>query len=278
MSSLIDLATMSGEQAETEPVYFTDVRFADDTIFHGFFSRNGGTSQNSYASLNCGWGSDDEPGCIANNLMRVSKSAGVEYGSLTTLHQVHSAECVVVDAPWSREDRPKADAFVTKTPGFALGILTADCGPVLFHGRDGDDKPVIGAAHAGWGGAFKGVLQATVQSMKEIGAQPESIKASIGPCIGQNSYEVGPEFYQNFIEQADENDRFFKSSNTPEHMMFDLAGYCALQLASAGVKQISIKDLDTYYNEEDFFSYRRATHRKVADYGRQISVVAIKEN
>lgn len=258
-----------------QAAYFTDSRFEEDGIFHGFFSRNGGVSQNAYASLNCGWGSDDDHECVAENLNRVTAAAGVEARNIVTLHQTHSAECVVATELWLRHERPEADAVVTKTPGLAVGVLTADCGPVLFYGRDGDGSPIIGAAHAGWGGAFKGVLQATVKTMIEQGAELDTIKAAIGPCIGQTSYEVGPEFYQKFLEQSDENDRFFKSSKTPDHMMFDLPGYCALQLALAGVKQISIKDLDTYYNEEDFFSYRRATHRGDADYGRQISVIAI---
>ena len=163
---------------------------------------------------------------------------------------------------------------MTDVPGMGLGILTADCAPVLFYAEG--KKPVIGAAHAGWGGAFKGVLESTLQGMEELGAAREEIRACIGPCIHKTSYEVGAEFYQRFVEEDFENERFFQSSRKKDHFMFDLAGYCASRLQKAGLKRVYIKDIDTYFNEEDFFSYRRPVHRGEKDYGRQISAIAIK--
>lgn len=260
--------------------YFQASEFSPEEVsrvFHGFFGRQGGVSRDVYASLNCGRGSADEPDHVVQNIARVEGLSGVKRGALLTLHQIHSKECVVVEKPWALQDRPKADAFVTKIPGIALGILTADCGPVLFSGRDADGAPVIGAAHAGWGGAFGGVLEETVAKMIELGAQKDTIEAAIGPCIGQESYEVGAEFVERFIEADPANERFFIPSKRDGFMMFDLPGYCKQRLENAGVRKVCVKGLDTYFNEEDFFSYRRATHRSEPDYGRQVSVIAIRE-
>jgi len=243
-----------------------------ERVFHGFFSRKGGQSEGLYAALNCGAGSDDDPEAVIANKEIVRKAAGAEH--LVTLYQVHSAECVVVDAPFEGTV-PEADAMVTDKAGIALGVLTADCAPVLFYGEKADGSPVIGAAHAGWGGAFKGVLAATVEKMQGLGAELPSIRAAIGPCIAQSSYEVTYEFAERFVEQDDVHERFFKAAQKDGHLMFDLPGYCAARLAQAGVRQVELLDRDTYSDEDHFFSYRRKTHRDEADYGRQISVVCI---
>ncbi|MGH1398839.1 MAG: peptidoglycan editing factor PgeF [Alphaproteobacteria bacterium] len=244
-----------------------------DGVFHGFFSRKGGVSTGIYAGLNCGAGSDDDPAAVLANKDIVRDAAGAE--ALVTLHQVHSAECVVIDAPFAGEP-PEADAMVSDQAGIALGVLTADCAPVLFMGEKANGAPVIGAAHAGWGGAFKGVLGASVEAMIGRGAVLSSIRAAIGPCIAQASYEVTYDFAERFIEQDEGHEKFFKAASREGHLMFDLAGYCALRLSQAGVRQVEILDRDTYADEENFFSYRRKTHRDEADYGRQISVVCIK--
>lgn len=258
----------------SEPVYFEQAEFSADGVFHGFFSRRGGESEGIYESLNCGSGSNDDPQAVKGNREIVASMIGCDAQKLLSLHQIHSAECVVVEKAWS--ERPQADAMVTDKAGFALGVLTADCGPVLFHGVKASGDPVVGAAHAGWGGALKGVLEATVARMKELGADSESIKACVGPCIGQASYEVGGDFAKPFIEEDETAERFFKSGKRAGHLMFDLPGYCAFRLARAGLKHVYIKDLDTYSHEQDFFSYRRTTHRNEKDYGRQISVIMIK--
>lgn len=253
---------------------FTDNETAP--VFHAFFGRAGGVSGDIYASLNCGVGSADEPERVTENRRRIAASTGVAPENFLTLHQIHSDKCVTVKEIWDMKDRPQADAFVTDVPGIALGILTADCAPVLFYGENAKGKPVVGAAHAGWGGALKGVLESTVKAMNALGAESAKIRACIGPCIGRASYEVTEEFSAPFLEQDEANEKFFAAGKRPSHLMFDLAGYCASRLAGAGLRQVFIKDLDTYFNEEDFFSYRRSTHRQEKDYGRQASVICIK--
>ncbi len=267
------------QQDSSEPLYFEQAEFAErstDTVFHGFFSRRGGVSKDIYASLNCGPGSDDNPAHDIQNRKIVSDVVGCDPAKLLSLHQIHSADCLVVSEDWDAQNRPKADAMVTDKPGFALGVLTADCGPVLFQGKTGEGKPVVGAAHAGWGGALKGVLDATIERMVELGAQVETIQAVVGPCIGQASYEVKNDFAEVFVEEDEVAEKFFKAARQEAHLMFDLPGYIAFRLARAGLKNVYIKDLDTYFNEEDFFSYRRTTHRHEKDYGRQISLIMIK--
>jgi len=240
-------------------------------VKHGFFTRQGGVSVGIYKGLNCGPGSDDDPTAVQQNRQSVVEYINADH--LLTLHQVHGKDCVVADAPYDK--RPKADAHVTDVPGLALGILTADCVPVLFVGEKTDGAPVIGAAHAGWGGALKGVLAETVGQMQALGAELCSIRAAIGPCIAQKSYEVSASFVDPFMEEDEMNERFFMVAQREGHLMFDLPGYVALKLAKAGVKNVSIGDQDTYALEEDFFSYRRTTHAQELDYGRQISVVMI---
>lgn len=272
------MATQSGRQG-SERLYYGLKQFADNDesdIFHAFFGRTGGVSTDIYSSLNCGEGSEDNPEHVAENRARVAEVFGVEPANLLSLYQVHGDTCVSVTEPWTSDSKPEADAMVTDRPGLALGLLTADCAPVLFCGCKADDAPVIGAAHAGWRGALAGILETAVQGMTALGAKPEDIRACIGPCIDKNSYEVDQEFYEQFMSEDDENERFFGAASKERHHMFDLAGYCAFRLYKAGLSRIYIKDLDTYFNEEDFFSHRRATHRQAKDYGRQISAIMIK--
>lgn len=256
----------------SEDLYFTEPGFAAGGVFHGFFGRSGGVSEGVYAGLNCGNGSNDDPAAVAENRRRVAEEAGCAAENLRTLYQVHGDVCVVS----AGQKGVEADGHVTDQAGVALGVLTADCAPVLFYGEKDDGAPVIGAAHAGWGGAFKGVLGATVEQMKALGAREESLQAIIGPCIAQSSYEVGFDFADQFLKQDEANEVFFKSAQKDGHLMFDLAGYCALRLSQAGLKQVFIKDVDTYANADRFFSYRRTTHAGEPDYGRQISVIAIR--
>lgn len=256
-------------------LFVTDNILKVDNIRHGFFGRGGGASRGIYDSLNCGLGSGDDPAAVNENRGRVAESIGVMADKLVTLHQVHSPDCVRVTKPWSMEDRPKADALVTDVPGIAIAVLTADCAPVLFAGRKADGSPVVGAAHAGWGGAIGGVLEATVKAMADMGVDPANIRAAIGPCIGPDSYEVKTDFRVKFIEQDPENVAFFVPATREGHLMFDLPAYVRRRLKLAGVGHVGGKGIDTCFNEEDYFSYRRSTHRAEPDYGRQASVIAI---
>jgi YfiH family protein len=232
-------------------------------IAHGFFTREGGVSGGIYASLNLGAGSQDDPQKVAENRIRVEAEIG---GRLVTQYQVHSAKVVTVT---SGDEREEADAMVTATPGLALGILTADCGPVLFADAQAG---VIGAAHAGWKGAHGGVLENTVSAMEALGATRNHITAAIGPCIAQASYEVGPEFREKFT-QADA--AFFQSSPRAGHYLFDLAGYIRMKLHDCGLHKMDCLAMDTYEDEARFFSFRRTTHRGEPDYGRQVSVIVL---
>ncbi len=247
-------------------------------IKHGFFGRQGGVSAPPYDSLNCGLGSNDDMESVHQNRAVVTGQLFVNKENLVTLAQVHSAKCLPVTRQFEGDEkRPEADALVTDRAGLAIGVLTADCAPVLFTGRKEDGAPVIGAAHAGWGGALNGVTDATLVLMQEMGAMQDSIRAAIGPCIAQASYEVSIGFEKPFLKRDPEDERFFKAARKDEHLMFDLSGYVANRLAQAGVQQITIIGQDTCADEERFFSYRRATHRGEENYGRQISVIAITE-
>jgi YfiH family protein len=239
-----------------------------DTIVHGFFGRTGGVSSGIYASLNCGPGSGDEPTAIGQNRDRVAKRLGAQ---LVTLYQIHSDKAVAVTAPWG-DDRPQADAMATAAPGVALGILTADCAPVLFADRHAG---VIGAAHAGWKGALGGVIESVLAAMEKLGADRDRIVAAIGPCIAQNNYEVGAEFRDRFADIDSANDRFFIPSDKPDHFRFALEGYVVHRLTAAGISSIEPLHADTYAREADFFSFRRTTHRREPNYGRQISAIAL---
>jgi YfiH family protein len=241
-------------------------------VAHGFFTREGGVSEGLYASLNCGLGSGDDAAHVVENRRRVAAALALEPGRLLTCHQIHSADVVVVDEPWSLAGRPRADAMVTKRAGIALGILTADCAPVLFV----DPKAgIIGAAHAGWRGALTGVLDATVAAMRDLGAAAADIRAGIGPCIGQASYEVGPEFPAPFLAERATNERFFIAAARPGHFQFDLAAYVADRLRHLGLARVDATGGDTAAESERFFSYRRSCHNRESDYGREISAIAI---
>jgi hypothetical protein len=241
-------------------------------IRHGFFTRQGGVSRGVYESLNCGQGSNDDPVAVLENRARVARHLGSPARDVQTLHQVHSASAVVVERLAARETLPKADALVTKTRGVAVGVLTADCAPVLL--ADPHVK-VVGAAHAGWRGALAGVLEATVEAMEGLGAQRRRIAAAIGPTIGPASYEVGPEFEAQFLEADPANARFFKKSPATGRPYFDLAGYVAHRLKAMGVRFVESQAHCTYHNESLFFSFRRSQHRSEADYGRQISAIVV---
>ncbi|MEP1766749.1 MAG: peptidoglycan editing factor PgeF [Sulfitobacter sp.] len=236
---------------------------------HGFFTRRGGASSGVFAGLNCGQGSSDQAEIVAINRGRVADAMEVAHDHLLGVHQIHSATAVVCDAPLAQ--KPRADALVTATPGLALSVLTADCQPVLFS----DPKAgVIGAAHAGWRGALDGVLHATVDAMEGLGAQRKNITAVIGPSISQRAYEVGPEFMDNFIAKDPEFARFFINGEG-DRMLFDLPGFGLNRLAAAGVGSCEWTRHCTFSDEERFYSYRRTTHAKEADYGRLIAAITL---
>ncbi len=193
------------------------------------------------------------------------------------LDQVHGSKVLYVNVPWENDVRPKADGFVTDKIGITLGILTADCAPVLFSGAKENGSPVIGAAHAGWQGALKGVLENTVQVMENMGAVSETINACVGPCIAKSSYEVSESFSGAFIEEDAQSKAFFVSTANPGHLMFDLSGYCAWRLSRTNINNTTLIDIDTYRNENEFYSFRRSTHRSESNYGRQISVISISK-
>jgi YfiH family protein len=237
---------------------------------HGFLGREGGVSTGIHAGLNVGLGSDDDRAAIAENRAR-AVAAVLPGTALVTLHQVHSADAVVVTAPFAEEARPKADALVTDRPGLLLGILTADCAPILFADTAAG---VVGAAHAGWQGAIGGVTDATIAAMEKLGADRDAIVAAIGPCIARASYEVDEGFLRRFCEADPENERFF-ADGRPAHWQFDLEGYVVARLAAAGIGRVEALGLDTYADEARFFSYRRATHRGEPGYGREISLIGL---
>jgi len=237
---------------------------------HGFLGRKGGVSQGVCAGLNVGLGSSDDREAIETN-RRLAVEAVAPGAHLVTLHQVHSATAIAVTAPFQDDARPQADALVTDRPGLALGILTADCTPVLFADMDAG---VVGAAHAGWKGALGGVVSATVEAMEALGATRDNIAAAVGPTIARKSYEVDDAFLRRFVEADRENERFF-SGGREGHHQFDLEGYVVSRLAEAGVTRIEALGLDTYSNPDLFYSYRRSTHLEEPDYGRQISLIAL---
>jgi YfiH family protein len=245
---------------------------AVDGLRHGFFTREGGVSEGIYASLNGGVGSSDAPDRVAENRARMAKALAVAPAHFLTAYQIHSPDVVTVDKPWTHETRPRADAIVTATPGLAIGVSTADCGPVLFADKE---TRVIGAAHAGWRGALTGVLEATIAAMEKLGAARERLSVAMGPMIRQPSYEVGPEFVARFVAADPEYTRFFKHAGADGHAMFDLAGFIAYRLQRAGVGEIDDLGLDTFADPERFYSYRRTTKRAEPDYGRHINAIAL---
>ena len=238
-------------------------------IEHGFFTRHGGVSSGIYASLNCGIGSSDDPAAVRENRDRVSAHLGAP--ALVSAYQVHGTAALVVNEPW-RGERPQADAMVTATPGIALGVLTADCAPVLF--ADPQAR-VIAAAHAGWRGALSGVAEAAIEAMEKLGASRSRIVAAVGPCIGLDAYEVGPEFKAEFLDRDSASARFFATPTPQGRPHFDLASYLVQRLQQAGVAHAAGLDACTYARNEDFFSYRRTRSRQEPDYGRQISAIVL---
>jgi YfiH family protein len=241
-----------------------------DGLPHGFLGRRGGVSTGAYAGLNVGLGSDDERDAVRENRRR-AVAAVAPGAALVTVHQVHSPDALYAAAPWPDDDRPKADAIVTDRPGLVLGILTADCTPVLLADRDAG---VIGAAHAGWKGAFSGVIESVVAAMAARGARRERIAAAIGPVIARKSYEVDEGVLRRFAEADPMNECFF-SPGREGHHQFDIEAYVLARLAQAGVTRAEALGLDTYADPDRFYSYRRATHRGEPSYGRQISLIAL---
>lgn len=242
-------------------------------IRHGYFTRTGGVSEGIYSGLNTGTGSDDDQTRVLENRRRVAEWMGVSPDRLLTAYQIHSPDAIVAREPF-RGDRPKVDAIVTDRPGIAVGASSADCGPILF----ADPRArVVGAAHAGWKGAFTGVLENTIATMEKIGARREHIVAVLGPSISAASYEVGPEFVERFIAADKNNERYFAPSGNPGHAQFDLNLYTVDCLRAAGVTADALYRC-TYAEEDLFFSYRRATHRSEADYGRHISAIVLEDS
>jgi YfiH family protein len=243
-------------------------------IRHGFFTRSGGVSQGVYATLNGGVGSNDAPDTVAENRGRMASALGVTPDRLLTPYQIHSPEVVVADQPWTQPNRPRADAVVTRVARLAIGVSTADCGPLLL--ADAQAR-VIGAAHAGWRGALTGVIEATVAAMETLGADRARIVAALGPTIRQPNYEVGPEFVARFTVADADNARFFAASPHAGHAMFDLTGYIATCVQRAGIVKFEDLGLCTYADPERFYSFRRSTHRREPDYGRHINAIALAD-
>jgi YfiH family protein len=241
-------------------------------VRHAFFTREGGVSDGVFASLNCSVGSGDARDRVAENRKRALAALGLAPDRLVTGYQVHGADVAMVNAPWRHEDRPRVDALVTRVPGLALGILTADCAPVLFADPE---VPVVAAAHAGWRGAVGGVLEATLDAMAREGAQRTRIRAAIGPCIGAPSYEVGPEFPAPFLAEHPDNAIFFVPALRAGHFLFALGAYVAARLRRAGVLEISTVGGDTCAEADRFFSYRRTCLSGETQFGHHLSAIAL---
>jgi polyphenol oxidase len=261
---------MSGAD-QVKPI--THTLFSNGDIQHAFFTRQGGVSEGIYAGLNVGSGSHDDPDRVAENRRRAAVFFGLANGAIITPWQVHSPDAVIVDGPFPGK-KPQADGIATATPGVVIGVVTADCGPILF----ADEKArIVGAAHAGWKGALYGVLENTVKAMESLGAKRSDIKAVLGPSISQPNYEVSANYMRTFTEHDPDCARYFTPSDTPGHAMFDLRAFTLRQLESSGVEASMTPDC-TYADEANFFSYRRTTHRKEPDYGRQLSAISIRSS
>jgi polyphenol oxidase len=244
----------------------------DAGVRHAFFTRRGGVSEGLYESLNCGFGSGDNLERVARNRGIAMERLGLPPDRLVTCHQIHSATAIIVKTPWLHEAAPKADGLVTRVPDLALGILTADCAPILFHDPF---ARVIGAAHGGWRGALGGIVEATLGQMEAIGAVRSCIRAAIGPCISRASYEVGAEFRQQFLAEDPASRTLFKPASRAGHFMFDLPGYIEHRLARAGIAFVERALRDTVAEQEDFFSYRRSSLHGEAAYGRGLSAIVL---
>lgn len=242
-------------------------------LTHGFFTREGGVSRGIYSSLNGGLGSRDEPAHVAENRARMALALGVAPTHFLSAYQIHSPDAAIVDRPWLPDARPHVDALVTARPDIAIGVSTADCGPVLF--ADPQAR-VIGAAHAGWKGALSGVLESTLAAMEQQGAARARIRAALGPMIRQPSYEVGAEFVARFTAADPDYARYFVAAPREGHSLFDLPGFIRRRLILAGLTAIDDLGHCTYAEEARFFSYRRSVHRQEADYGRHIHAIALK--
>jgi polyphenol oxidase len=243
---------------------------------HAFFTRDGGVSDGIYGGLNGGLngglGSRDDAVNVSENRRRMAERMGVRSENFVSVHQLHSPDTVVATGPWEGPSRPKADAIVTRTEGLAIGVTAADCGPVLLVDPN---ARVIGAAHAGWKGALTGILESTVEAMEKLGADRRNVVAAIGPLIRQQSYEVGGEFVERFIEDAADNAMFFLPATREGHSMFDLAGFIRMRLENTGVLMIDDLGVDTY-SDERFYSYRRSVHRREPDYGRHVHAIVLE--
>lgn len=239
---------------------------------HAFFTRRGGVSEGRYSSMNCGLGSNDAPDRIKENRARAMAQIGLPPEALVTARQVHSARAVVVSNAWPESERPEVDGLATRTPGLALGILTADCAPVLFADAEAG---VVGAAHAGWRGAQNGILEATISAMETLGAHRTAIIAALGPCIGRYSYEVASDFRNSFIADEPATAALFSPGRSVGRFQFDLAGYVSRRLVTIGIQKLAVLPNDTYAETEFFFSYRRAVLGGGGDYGRQLSTIAL---
>ncbi len=243
-------------------------------IRHAFFTRSGGISGGLYASLNGGTGSKDDTASVVENRARMAGALDVEPHRFLTLYQIHSSDVVVAEAPWTADERPRADAIVTRMRALAIGVTTADCGPILLAEPQAG---VIGAAHAGWRGALCGVIEATVAAMERLGAGRGRIRAAIGPMIRQSNYEVGPDLIARFAAEDRASSRFFAPAARDGHALFDLGGYVAARLARAGVGHVEDLGLCTYADPDRFFSYRRTTHRAEPDYGRHVNAIVLTD-
>ncbi len=242
------------------------------SIRHGFLGVEGGVSEGAYGSLNCGFGSGDDLARVAENRRRALVSLGAPDAALVNSRQQHTNKAIPVSDPWQRSDAPIADAMATREPGIALGILSADCAPVLM--ADGV-AGIIGAAHAGWRGALDGVTDALIAAMIELGALPQNISAAVGPCIAQASYEVGPEFRERFVAADAANEDLFAGGLKPGHDMFDLPGYLRLRLQARSLGFVASLGVDTYPDDSGYFSYRRCCHQGQSQYGRALSVITL---
>lgn len=244
-----------------------------DAVRHAFFTRAEGYSEGIYHSLNCGYGTRDAPERVTRNRARAMELLEQPADALVTVQQRHTADVVRVDRAWSWQDSPVADAMVTDQPGLAIGVLVADCAPVLFADQTAG---VVGAAHAGWRGALTGVLENTVDAMEQMGARRDRITAVVGPCITQRSYEVGPEFVDRFVETDAGNQRFFAPGSAPHKAMFDLPGYIGARLQKADVQKVVRTPCDTVQEDDRFFSYRRSVLNREPDYGRMLAAIVLE--
>ena len=253
------------------PPFKTHELLTHDGIAHGFFGREGGVSEGQYASLNVGQGSQDQSENITENRSRVTTALGTTEDKLLSLSQIHSTEVLIVDAPFNGT-LPKADGLVTKTPNLAISALAADCGPVLFCDPE---ARIIGTCHAGWRGALAGITTDTIRAMESLGAQRENICAVLGPCISQDSYEVGHDYRDSFVAENEAHDRFFRlGPNQKPH--FDLKRFILAKIRKDGVMQIDALPDCTYAQPEAYFSYRYNTHKGIGEYGRNISGIMLK--